>query len=86
MLLGHTLDDPLALQLAKAIREHLGRDSTNVNLKLGKAARAFAQVPDHMCRPGAPKHTHAMTERTFERRWQNLAFASFDHIDRLTKW
>ena len=76
---GDALDDSFAFQLAEAVGEHLCRDASDIELKLGEAALAFAQVPDHMCRPSARKHTHALSERTLGRRWRHLASASLDH-------
>src|SRR5262249_42957403 len=71
-----SFDNPLVFQFAKTIREHLGRDSSDVDLKLCKATLAFTQIPELMLRPGPRKHTHALAERTSSRRWRNLALAS----------
>src|SRR5262249_24232618 len=84
--LRRSLDDSLAFQFAHAIRKHLCRDSGDVDLKLCKATLAFTEMPEHICRPGAPKQTHAFAERTCRRRWRNLAFTSLDHMEPLTNW
>src|SRR3954451_16015311 len=57
---GEPLDDPIALQLAKTVRQHLRRDSLDISLKLGEAALAFPKIPDHICCPSARQQTHAL--------------------------
>jgi hypothetical protein len=76
---GEPLDYSIAFQLAKAIRQHLRRNSLDIDLKLGEAALAFTKIPDHICRPCARKQTCALIERTLGRGRRYLAFASLDH-------
>src|SRR3954447_23877626 len=58
------LDDAVGGELAQPGREDLGGDAGDVASQLVEAARAFAQVPDDVRRPGPAEQRQALGQRT----------------------
>ena len=57
------------LQLAQTLGQHLGGYGRDIGAKLAEPPRAFAQMPDHIRRPGSRDHRHAFGQvASFRRR------------------
>jgi hypothetical protein len=75
----HSVDHAFVLQLAQSRCEHLRRNPLNIRAELGETTLSFAEIPDHMCRPGAGQQPHALPKGATGRERRRVALSSLDH-------
>src|SRR5262249_43212252 len=71
-------DDAVGLELLKSCGERLAGDPLEVVAQLVESARAVAQVPDDVWRPGAAEQRETLGQRALARRWCDTRWAVTD--------
>ena len=78
-MFGYASNDKLALEIAEAGGEDFGRDSCEIELKLGETTLACAEIPDEVGSPGTGDQIHTLAQRTLYGWKFDFGFAALDH-------